>query len=163
MKITTLLHMLEPRHVRRLFFKKTLRSVYTSWFIVAYIGGLMIYCTIMSGYQVAIAILIGLVALMPLVLAYRLTSDSILRKNNPKTFDRTRLIEFDEEGYTIRFDSGSHLYNVWTDVDMATDAEEVTTIHATSMYYHMIPHTAWPTTKERDEFLSFLRTKSLLK
>ncbi len=63
----------------------------------------------------------------------------------------------------IRFDSGSYSFTKWTDLEEAKYQDGLVTLHLSKLYVHLVPDSAWPSTVERDQFLTLLRSKALLK
>lgn len=101
--------------------------------------------------------------LYSLVFSYSASQPKFILKNNYGAFTRKRMMEFDEDGFTTKLETGSHSYTVWPDVEMVTYQNQITNIYVTKLYIVQIPDNAWPSPAELRKFHDFLRKKSLIK
>ena len=100
---------------------------------------------------------------LPIASAFGSARLAVLLRNNGSAFTRKRLIEFDENGFTTKFDTGSNSFTVWNDIESSVHRDELVMLYMTKLFVINIPDSAWPSTVERDQFLDLLRTKGLLK
>lgn len=163
MKLTTLLHGIDPTRFRKIVFLTTIRLFLPLFICVTILA--VGFESIASEDHFAFAAIVSslIFLLMPFLIGIKASVPSIIAKNNRLTFDRKRIIEFDDAGMNVRFDSGSHSFMVWGDVEFARYSDDIVRIFITKNSIHLIPDTAWPSTNERDQFLSLLRSKGLLK
>ncbi len=161
--MTTLLHSIDLPTLRRSFFKRNV-LVYSAiclYFLLVCIALEFVCVYFNFAYGLGITTIIFLV--LPFAIADTQTNLKNLEKNNGGVLSRKRMIEFTEEGILIRYDSGSSSFIVWPDLIYARRLGEVTLIHQSRLSAHFVPDSAWPSVKERDQFLALLREKNLLK
>ena len=161
--MTTLLHKLEQKTFRKFAFRPTLiaNMRVTYYFMFVSIG--LEFFAANENLPVAAAITASSFALMPFVVAMKVTSDWYLTKNNPRGFSNSRLIEFNDEGMTVKFDSGSYSFTKWEDIVLIQHKNEIARIFVSRQIAHLVPDKAWPSSVERDQFLALLQSKGLLK
>lgn len=161
--LTTLLFRTRPELVRPLIFKLSLATYIPLGVLITFLVWLMIsmvYQHLSLGVFLVVTVLI--VAYLILVVALA-TRPSSLIKLSPRTYNASTLLTFDEEGMTYRIESGSNGFITWPDFEFARDMKGITMIFQTKYLFHPVPHTAWPSQVERDQFLALLTSKGLLK
>jgi hypothetical protein len=114
-------------------------------------------------YDIALVGTIVMFLMLPLATATGSARTAVLLRNSRSSFTRKRMIEFDDEGFTMRYDSGSHSFTVWGDIESAVHKGELVMLYMTKVFVVNVPDSAWPSPLERDKFYALLRSKSLLK
>lgn len=163
MKLTTLTFSMTPDHFRKLAVKANLRLYVPISILLGLIGALVVaFSGVQNGVPIAGIVFVAEVAYGTL-LSLSASQKRVILKLNKGIFERRRIMEFDEDGYTSRSDSGSHSYTVWSDVVQASHVYEVTNLYLSRLYVVQIPDSAFPSSRERDQLHQLLRSKSLLK
>lgn len=163
MKLTTLVHSVDPKIFRRPVFQQTLLRMLPICILLMLFS---IFCLGVARdrqYEIALYGTIVMFLLLPIATAIGSARPAVLLRNSRLAFTRKRLIELDENGFTIKYDSGSHSYTVWSDIESAVHSVELVMLYLTKSFVVNVPDSAWPSTNERDQFLSLLRSKGLLK
>lgn len=163
MKLTTLLHSVDPLVFRKFAFK-TILQMYVPMMICLLITVLLFEdIARRGGFTYAVTCTSVLFLALPFLIAHSSTKPAAILRNNRNVFSRKRLIEFDDDGMMMRFESGSYSYTKWDDIEAVQHIDDTVRIFLTKQYIHLVPDTVWPSSVERDRFLKLLRTKSLLK
>ncbi len=163
MKLTTLLHCIEPGALRKTRFLLALMSYLT---FAVILGTFSIFQQFLASKGIFVITVPGTIftfLFVPIYLAWAFARPSRIVRDNRLALSRKRILEFSDEGITMRFDSGSNSFIVWADIESAKHKDGVVTLFLTKLYSHVVPDSAWPSTVERDQFLDLLRTKGLLK
>ena len=163
MKLTTLLHSVDPKLFRKPVFQQTLLRMLPMCVLLMVFSVYNLGIARDRGYDIALVATIVMYLMLPLATAIGSARPAVLLRNSGSAFTRKRIIEFDDEGFTMRYDSGSHSFTVWGDVESAVHKNELVMLFLTKFFVVNIPDSAWPSYVERDQFLSLLRSKSLLK
>lgn len=163
MKLTTLLHGVDPLVFRKTVFRAVLKMFLPLMLMLLVLTILLEFAAGTGLRNFAILYTVVLFLLLPFLIARSSSKPKAILQNNKLVFSRKRLIEFDDEGMMIRFDSGSYSFTKWTDLEEAKYQDGLVTLHLSKLYVHLIPDSAWPSTVERDQFLILLRSKALLK
>lgn len=162
-KIATLLHSVDAKLFGKLSYKSvTLAYLPIFLYLMVVAMGLEWFAAKQS-LVVAITMTFFIFTLMPFSIASKMTNPKVLEKLNKGAFSRRRLIEFDEEGMLIRWETGSYSMTKWEDIHKAEDCKGGIRIWPSQAMGHLVPDSAWPSAKERGQILALLREKNLLK
>ncbi len=163
MKLTTLLHSLDPKIFRKPVFQQTLLRMLPISILLMLFSVYNLGLARDRQYEIALVATIVMFLALPLATAFVSARPAVILRNSRSAFTRKRLIELDENGFTTRFDSGSNSFTVWNDIESSVHRGELVMLYMTKLFVINIPDSAWPSTVERDQFLDLLRTKGLLK
>jgi len=162
-KLITVLHTIPLETFQKIAFRKTVKDQVPEaviYCLVALYAGL---AAIKLGLYMFIGIPICACLLTAVFLSYRSSRSKQQIVLNNGVFNRRRLWEIDETGFLIRYETGSYQFIVWEDIAGAEHRDECIYIFPSKMLILQVPDIAWPSFRERDEFLSLLRSKSFIK
>lgn len=98
-----------------------------------------------------------------LIFATPSTLPSSIMKLHGTMLSRRRLMEFDEEGISTRWETGSSSNLVWSDVLKVVRLKNQTVIYLSTMFIVQVPDYAFPSSNEVNQLLALLRSKNLIK
>ena len=163
MKLTTKTFKIDPKQFKAACFGQTMKTFIRIGIFFT------LFCMAFEWFAATQNLLVGLAITMisiPLAsvrAAYDQFKPGNLEARNRGFLTNARNLEFTEEGIFAKAESGSNGFTVWTDVERAVKLNGATRIYLSKVFSHYIPDTAWASPGELDEFLSLLRSKSLLK
>jgi hypothetical protein len=163
MKLITTLHTIPIITFQKIAFRRAL---------IANLYFAVIYClitldaaltSIKGGFYLFVGTPLMACGVSAVLLAFISSRSKRQLKLNKGAFERKRLCEFDDDGFLTRFESGSYSYHVWSDIESAEYRDQCTYLFPSKLYILQVPDIAWPSAVELNQFLSLLRSKSLLK
>ena len=163
MKLSTQAFGFEPGQFRSTVFADVLKS-FIPFYSKCLISTILCVWIAYKGFPIlALIIAIALFAAYPFLMALWKCSDPAELGNDVSFFSRTTVHQFDEDGLTSKSNSGSHSLVVWTDMKEAVVSKNYIRILFVANASILIPNCAWTLPSERDQLISLLRHKKVLK